>query len=622
MRIKAAFVGLCLIAFPLFSTLAQINLPVPKNIAQAYSKGTRSANGAPGKNYWQNTADYTINVAYQPQSRVVEGEVAISYINNSPDDLHRIFLKLYPNIYKAGVQRNMDVQPEDITEGITISEWKLNGVSKDLSALKVNGTNMSISENIKSKTKVDLYFKYRYVLNKNSHIRQGVVDSGAAFIAYFFPRVAVYDDVDGWNNYAYLGTQEFYNDFCNFNVKVTVPKDYLVWATGDLTNCNEVLREPFCSRIMNAERSENPAFIVTPEEAKLKNITAQKDFNTWNFTAKNVTDFAFAVSDHYVWKSSSVLVDNNTGRRTRVDAVYNPDHKDYENVQHEARLTVDFMSSRFPKWPFPFQHMTVFDGLDQMEYPMMANDNPLSGAESVMLTTHEIFHTMFPFYMGTNETKYGWMDEGWATIGEWILSPMIDSSIVDDYGVSATVNLAGTEHDMPIASTLTTNTNGPAAFINAYPKPALGYLYAKDILGDELFFKGLHHYIKNWNGKHPIPNDFFNSMNTGSGKNLNWFWKKWFYENGVGNIAIKSFTQKGFAKTLVVQSKGEKSLPVDAVITFTDGSKITIHRSPAVWEKSNICTIPFNDKRTVQSIVLSNTYLADADDSDNNWVKK
>jgi aminopeptidase N len=146
--------------------------------------------------------------------------------------------------------------------------------------------------------------------------------------------------------------------------------------------------------------------------------------------------------------------------------------------------------------------------------------------------------------MGINETKYGWMDEGWATIGEWLISPMIDTTIDDDYGIKSYEDHAGSEVDVPI-TTLTTLQNGSAMFLNSYVKPGLGYLYVKDYLGEDLFTKALHYYITQWQGKHPIPNDFFNCINTGSGKNLNWFWKSWFFDGGVPDLAIKDVKRKG-----------------------------------------------------------------------------
>lgn len=604
---------------------AQQALPLPKNLQQAYQNGTRSTSGMPGKNYWQNAADYIIDAEFNPETRILNGREKIVYTNNSPDSLKEIVFKLYPNLYKKGAMRQMKIEPDDAGEGISISDLKINGGAIDLRKFVVDGTNASVRiPKLAKGEKITFDIAYTYTLNKESHIRTGAVDSGAFFIAYFFPRIAVYDDVAGWNKLPYTGVQEFYNDFCNFKLNITVPEKYLVWATGDLQNCNDVLNPKYCSRIASAEKNDARIYIIDSVDLREGNITKSGVLNTWRFDAENVPDIAFAISNHYLWQSSSLTVDKSTGRRTRVDAVFNPLHKDYFLVAGDAAKTVEAMSYRFPKWPFPYSHMTVFDGLDQMEYPMMANDNPVEDREeSIELTVHEIFHTMFPFYMGTNETKYAWMDEGWATIGEWLITPMIDNRFTDKYGMDATEIFAGTDQDMPIATTLTPNLTGSAAFINNYPKPGLGYLYVKDMLGDELFFKGLHHYFRNWNSRHPIPNDFFYSMNSGTGKNLNWFWKKWFYENGVPDIAIRSFRQNGSKKILTIDDKGGKPLPVDAIITYADGSIQNLHRSIALWEKGNkTAVINFSSSKVVKKIELKHVYTPDVNRADNVWEKQ
>lgn len=604
---------------------AQVTLPVPTNLQETYKKGTRTTSGAPGKNYWQNTANYVIQVSYSPATRLVNGTVEIDYVNNSPDTLEQTWFKLYPNLYKKGSMRAANINPADVTDGVLISSLKINNVTSDTGKLRISGTNMVIPITptpLLPKQTIHFSINYSYTLNKTSHIRTGEIDANSAFIAYFFPRVAVYDDIDGWNTNPYIGSQEFYNDFCNFSVSISVPANFLVWATGDLTNCNEVLNETFCQRITSAEQNDAIIDIVDSAELKQKNITKPNSINTWKFTAANVPDFAFGVSDHYIWKSSSLVVDPSTKRRTRVDAVFNPAHKDYYEVIDFTRATVQAMSYTFPKWPFPYSHETVFDGLDQMEYPMMVNDNPLeSREETIELVDHEVFHTMFPFYMGTNETKYGWMDEGWATIGEWLISSMIDSSITDEYGVKPYEQLAGSEIDLPI-TVLTTQQGGTAMFLNSYPKPGLGYLYVKDMLGDELFTKALHHYIRQWNGKHPMPYDFFNCMNVGSGKNLNWFWKKWFFEDGVPDLGISKVTKSPTGYNITIQKKGNKPVPVDLVITYTDGSQSKQHRSIAVWEKANTLSLAVTTKKTVKEISLGSTYVPDVSRADNTWTAK
>ncbi|WP_034256835.1 M1 family metallopeptidase [Adhaeribacter aquaticus] len=599
--------------------IAQQKLPVPKNIQATFLKGTRTENGKPGSNYWQNTADYTIKVNFDPRTRRVAGTVDIVYVNNSPDSLKQIWFKLYPNLYQKGAPRDVSIDPEDIGEGIKIEQFSFNNNALDPNKLVINNTNLPVRiKTLAPKATGKFSISYSYILNKGSHNRTGQVEEGAYFIAYFFPRIAVYDDIDGWNKHAYTGSQEFYNDFCNFRAEVTVPQNYVVWATGDLTNANQVLKEKYVQRLQKAETSDASTNIIEKADIKQKNITAANAHNTWIFEAKEVTDFVFATSDHYVWQASSLVVDPQTKRRTRVDAVYNPDHKDFEEVVSFARKTVEAMSFTFPKWSFPYAHITVFDGLDQMEYPMMVNDNPLKErSATIELTDHEIFHTMFPFYMGTNETKYGWMDEGWATLGEWLISPMIDPAIIDDYGVEAYAKMSGTEIDSPII-TLSTQQAEVAFFLNSYPKPALGYLYVKDMLGDDLFTKALHTYIDNWKGKHPMPYDFFNSMNAGAGRNLDWFWQRWFFDSGSPDLAIGQVTQSAGKYQVVIENKGTKPVPIDLKVTFDDKTVRKIHHNISVWEEGNTnVTITITTPKQIKHLTLGSSHVPDSNPANN-----
>ena len=603
--------------------MAQSSLPIPLNIRQSIEKGNRTETGQPGVHYWQNRADYSIRVSFDPRTRLVSGRETIVYTNNSPDTLRSLLFKVYPNLYKKGVSRMMSVRPEDVTDGVAVSNLLIDDQKPAGNPpFAQAGTDAAVrvpAISTGKSTRVSLDFTY--TLNKTSHIRTGQVDSGAFFIAYFFPRIAVYDDIDGWNRNLYLGPQEFYNDFCHFDVDVTVPGDYLVWATGDLVNRQELLSAECNRRIDEANTKDGVVTIVDSGDLVRRDFVRRADSNTFRFRADDVTDFVFGISNHYIWKASSLVVDPATGRRTRVDAVFNPAHRDFDEVVDFARKTVEGMSYRFPAWPYPYPHETVFDGLDQMEYPMMVNDNPLSRREDVIeLTDHEIFHTMFPFYMGVNETKYAWMDEGWASIGEWLISPMIDTAIVDEYGVGAYAATAGKEVDLPII-TLSTQEEGVTYFLNSYPKPAMGYLYAKDLLGDSLFLKGLHRYIADWHGKHPGPLDFFGSMNRGSGRNLNWFWKRWFYDDGYTDLGIKAVQPKGKATSIVVVNTGGKPLPVDLAIEFTDGTKKKIHRSVACWEKGNTeVSLSTGSGKAIRKIVMGDAHTPDSHPADNVWT--
>lgn len=604
-------------------SFAQVILPRAVNISKAYQKSTRADNGKPGPKYWQNTADYKIRVNFDPKTRLIKGTVDIDYVNNSPDTLYQLMFKLYPNLYKKGVPRDSNIVPEDLTDGVDISKFSIGDKDQDMKKVRIMGTNMPVrlTDSIMPGKTIHCSLNYSYTLNKTSHIRTGQVDPSSFFVAYFFPRIAVYDDIDGWNKYPYLGSQEFYNDFCHFSAEITLPGDYVVWATGTLQNPYEVLTKRIVGLMDEAGKKDSVTNVITENDVKMGNVTTTGNSHTWKFEADSVTDFVFATSNHYIWKAASLIVDPKTGRRTRVDAVFNPAHKDYYAVVNYARKTVEAMSYKFPKWPYPYPHETVFDGLDQMEYPMMVNDNPVENvADAIELTDHEIFHTMFPFYMGINETKYGWMDEGWATIGEWLISPMIDPKIVDPYGVEGVEASAGTEEDQPII-TLTTQISGVSGFTDSYPKPAMGYLFVKDMLGDELFTKALHYYIANWHGKHPGPYDFFNAMNAGAGRNMNWFWKRWWFDSGVPDLAIGKVSNTGSKYEVLIKSIGTKPVPVDLTIAYTDGSTKIIHRDISCWEKGNTSiTLNFDAAKTVKQLTLGSTYTPDVDKANNVYV--
>lgn len=623
--IKIRFILVAALLSAGFSSFAQQTLPKPRNIEAAYAQGTRSNDGAPGKNYWQNTANYIIKVNFDPATRKLAGTVDIDYINNSPDTLKQILFKLYPNYYQKGAPRDRSIDPADVTDGVQIEKLSINNVAADIKQLRIDATNMPVPiRPLAPKQTAHFSITYAYELNAGSHNRTGQVDEeGTAFVAYFFPRIAVYDDIDGWNRNPYLGSAEFYNDFSNFNAEITVPKNFVVWATGNLQNVSQVLNKKYVKRLEQAETKDAVITIIDSTDLKKNDITTGNTNNTWKFEAKDIVDFVFATSDHYMWQSTSLVVDPKTKRRTRVDAVFNPKHKDFFEVVNFARKTVEAMSYTFPKWPFPFPHETVFDGLDQMEYPMMVNDNPLEDrAAAIELTDHEIFHSMFPFYMGINETKYGWMDEGWATIGEWIITPMIDPSITDDYGVRPYGAMAGSEVDLPV-TTLTTQQAGTAFYLNSYPKPALGYLYVRDMLGDELFTKALHNYIAQWHGKHPMPYDFFFAMNQGAGRNLNWFWQRWFFDDGYPDLAIANVQQQAGQYRITVEAKGSKPVPVDLTITYADNAMQKIHKDVSVWEQGNkTVEITFKPEKTVKRLELGSTFVPDNDRSNNVYEVK
>ena len=260
------FLVSCLLLFSQFSNCQP--LFTNTNIRHAYEKGTRSPSGKPGKNYWENHADYNIEVNFDPSTQLLHGHETIVYENNSPDSLKEIIFRLYPDLYKKGVYRQSHIAQKDLGDGVKIESFTI-GSEK---ITNFNDRGMAYRDNILliikpseavlPHSKTDCEISWNYKVNTGSPVRTGMVDSTSYFIAYFFPRIAVYDDVDGWDTWSYNGTQEFYNDFGNFNVVINVPKKYVVWATGDRENSADNLSENVLSKLKQASVSEKIIHVI------------------------------------------------------------------------------------------------------------------------------------------------------------------------------------------------------------------------------------------------------------------------------------------------------------------------------------------------------------------------
>src|ERR1035437_1732300 len=604
-------------------------LYIPRNIQKAIDKGTRTLDGKAGINYWQNRASYNINVEFDPKARVVEGKERIIYSNNSPDTLNEILVHLFPNFFKKGNPRDFAINPEDEGNGVCIEKISYNGKGIDTGAYSNNneyrGTilKLRLPIPILPRRKAEFSFDWNYILNKESDVRTGTIDSSTFFIAYFFPHIAVYDDIDGWNDFQYTGGVEFYNDFADFDVSIIVPKDYIVRATGELQNPEEVLTDKYLKRYRSALTSDNIVRIIDSNDIVQKGITISKTKNTWKFKAENVTDFAFAMSDHYSWDGSSLIVDKVTGRRVFIDAVYNKDSKDFYKVAKIAREEIEYMSTVLPGVPFPYPKETVYNGSGGMEYPMMANDSSVPDSSMVGLTSHEIFHSYFPFYMGTNESKYAWMDEGWAAYIDFMTTSTLYSiEVIKNSRVKAYKNAIGNDLDLPIIA-ISKYLKSPVYRYNAYIKAAYFYNMLKEYLGNDLFLKALHEYMDRWNGKHPIPYDFFNSMSNAIGEDLTWLIKPWFFEYGYLDLAIKDISLKGNNYNIVIEKKGNYPGGFKLKLIYSDGINEVISKNVSVWKdgKSRYILERPAGKKIIKAILFDKIWL-DADSTNDEFIIK
>ncbi|GAA6766073.1 M1 family metallopeptidase [Flavobacterium sp. CGRL1] len=616
------------LAFTAFLILAQTGfaqeLYMPRNIKAAYAKGTRSADGKPGKNYWQNHGKYTMDITVDAKTKMVSGTETIIYENNSNDSLKNLVIRFVNNLHKPSAPRSGDVSEDFLSNGLTLTSLKVAGETYNENA-RSWGTvgNVKLKKALAPHSKTTINIDWNYPLSKESG-REGQIDESTFFVAYSYPRVSVFDDYNGWDRIPHTDRQEFYNDFNDYVYSVKAPKNFVVYATGDFLNPDEVLQPEFAARLKKSYSTDEILHIANEQEMKSGIVTKQNEWNIWKFEAKNITDVCFGLSDHYLWDASSVLVDKKTNRRASVQAAYDIKGTDFVNSVKNNQFALDWFSNNWPGIPYPYSKMTAFQGFADMEYPMMCNDSQMNDPKFAQLVQdHEVAHTYFPFYMGINETRYAYMDEGWATTFEYLIGiaehgKEAADKFYKEFRVEYYINDKSTEEDQPIIS-MSTQVSGPGYGNNSYGKASLSYLALKDMLGDDLFKKALHHYMDTWNGKHPIPWDYFNSMNTGSGKNLNWFFNNWFFTNNYIDISVKSVSKN----IVSIQNKGGFAIPFDVIVVYADNSTETIHETPSVWEKNQkTAQVAVNTKKQIKKVTVDGGIFLDATPDDNIWNSK
>ena len=618
---------LCFVATS-FLVSAQ-SLYMPRDIQQAYKKGTRSPDGKPGPNYWQNYGRYQINFTVMPPDRNIQGSEDITYVNNSPDTLKSLSLKLILNVHKPGAVRSSPAGEGYLTSGVHIDSYSVNDQAQPWKDNPATGTNQSIRlpKPLPPHESVKVSFTWHYQISLESG-REGMLDPTTYFFAYAYPRIAVYDDYNGWDRMPFTDAQEFYNDFNYYTLNVTVPKDFVVWSTGVLQNPSEVLQPEFARKLNQSLTSDDILHVATKADMEAKRVTAQQAVNTWRWKADYVSDVTFAVSDHYVWDASSVVVDDQTGTRASVQSAYNDTAVDFHSMVAFGKHALDWFSHHWPGIAYPYPKTTVVQGFADMEYPMMVNDSHQADPTFArFVVEHEIAHTWFPFFMGINETRYAFMDEGWATTLELLIGR-------EDLGVDAAENFykqfrvnqwardKSSIQDLPIITP--EDVLAPSAYgNNAYGKASLGYLAVKDMLGDDLFKKALHLYMNRWNGKHPIPWDFFNCMNAGSGRNLDWFWNNWFFTNGYIDLGIERVEKTSEGYAVRVKNIGGFAAPFNVVVNYLDGSSESLHQNAGIWEADQkFATVPVRTAKVIAAVQLNGGIFVDADPTNNRMEVK
>jgi hypothetical protein len=626
------------------------NIPLTNSIQRAYKAGTRDTSGRPGANYWQLKTDYSINANLNPATQTITGSETITLNNNSPDKLNSLVLRLDHNIFRPRVSRTFSV-PAETTDGMIVTRIKVNGTEIDLklspprqggqqkieksfvTGLGNTVATVILAEPIEAHSVATIEIDWQTKLpggDGQGHRMTQRWESRLFQPTQWYPRLAKYDDLRGWETNVYLGPSEFYNNYGKFDVKIEVPAGWLVCGTGVLQNANESLAPFVRERLASALKTDEEIMIVKEDERGVGKALLPRDKNVWHFLAENVNDFAWATSNEFIWRSTRANIP--TKGFVPVHMFYLPERaRFFEQAGKNARHALEFYSKLLI--PYAFPQLTLQDGPSAgMEYPMVINSN--QGAAD-----HETFHQWIPMMVGTNETRYGWMDEGFNQYSNILSDADAEGkpSSIDNLGQSYG-RISGNE-DEPM---LMWNANYGGTFygFQTYSKTPLMFSMLGGIVGDDVMNAAIRKYVDTWKFKHPSPWDFTFFMNKELGRDLNWFWYYWLFTTERVDGSIKEVVTKGEKTQVTVHQAGEMPSPVVLKVEFADGSdklkampkakmlddKTAIVKWDVdVWfngDRDFQATLDFG-KRKISKITLDPFgRFPDSDTKDNVWTSK
>lgn len=614
-----------LIVLMSFESLTSVAQHVTKSpeFLKAIENRTRTVNGLPGKNYWINHSDYdlAVNVKFINDTIWILGSGEITYFNASPDTLKQLVLRSYPNFFANGALRDFDIGSKNEVEPVMYSNLLINGdtIPADTINQRRTSTNI-ILKNINpigpgEKAVIAIGWKYR--MNPSMNLRQGIYADKAIFVAYWYPQVAVYDDIYGWDTVEYGGLTEFYNDFNNYKVKISLPSEYYVWGGGVLQNPEAVYSNSVLDKYNTALNGGELVTILNADD--LINTAPNGGDKTWYFKSEHSPDFTFAASKSHVWDAKSLKLAN--GNTVFVSSVYGTNSKFYSQDALWACDAIEYLSEVCPGVPFPWPRMTVFNNMDvdesAMESPMMVNTGDQQTADMAReVTFHEIAHTYLPFLLGTNERRNAWMDEGWATYQGNKWSNGRPGTIIDMFR-----ELFFQIDSIPLNSPLMVPSYQISGYyaetFHAYVRSSQAFMTLENQLGEKKMNEAWHLFTETWNGKHPSPSDFFAIVSKVAGEDINWLLFPWFYEFAYPDIAIDSVdTING---TITIRNIGGLPLPVFLKIKNSDSTTVSIIRKPEVFKNSKQCTIKLKRANDIVSIELGSALFFDKVTSNNHW---
>jgi hypothetical protein len=648
----------------------------------------RTASGAPGLKYTQQKVDYTMDIVLDDENTRIYGNETITYHNNSDDTLPYLWVQLDQNM-RAADSKTPDIQSSKIPNSTSKTRFNksymdapFDGGFKIESVLNMNDSNLSYTVN-QTMMRINLaqplasgekfQFKIKWWYNINNHRTDGgrsgyehfTADGNNNYvIAQFYPRLCVYDNVEGWQNDQFWGRSEFALEFGDFTVNITTPEDHMLGATGVLTNESEVLTRKELRRLEEAKTTfDNPVLIRTQEEAEKIEKSKSKKTKTWKFYAENVRDYAFATSRKFIWDAMAVDIN---GKTVMAYSLYskeaNPLYGD-----HSTRAVAQTLKtySRYT-FDYPYHKAISVDGQMGMEYPQICfnpgrPDLPDGGYSDrikylmIKVTVHEVGHNFFPMIVNSDERQWTWMDEGLNSYVEMLAELDYDANFPMRRGLPKNIVKYMAGDQSKIAPIMSKGDHVYEFGNNAYGKPATAlWILRETIMGKELFDHAFRTYSQRWMFKHPTPADFFRTMEDASGIDLDWFWRGWFYSTDVTDIGIENVrkfyaedgedenvnfiedTSEGLkiSKSKTAKSKyfyeitfnkpGGLVMPIIVAYTYDDGTTEKKTYPAQIWRYNDkqVTKAVHSEKQITKIVIDPDLETADVDVSNNSFPKE
>ncbi len=609
----------------------------------------RSASGQPGPQYWQNRADYKLSVRLNEQENEISGTEILTYTNNSPDKLSFIWMQLDQNLFKDD-SRGHAVMPSTGTRGsargqefdggykilsVKILESRNGKITETDPEYYIEDTRMQVylpSQLAPKGGKLQLKIEYSFVSPQYGGDRMGILNTknGKVFtIAQFYPRMCVYDDIKGWNTLPYLGPSEFYLEYGDFDIDITVPSSHIVVSSGELLNVKEVYTATQLERWKAAAKSDETVMIRAADEVTdPASRPSGKQELTWKFSLKNARDFAWASSAAFILDAAKMNLPS--GRQAMAISAYpveSAGREGWGRSTEYSKASNEFNSKKWMEYPYATA-TNVASIAGGMEYPGIVFCSAASKADRLWnVTDHEFGHTWFPMIVGSNEREHAWMDEGF--------NMFLNSLATQDFNHGEYAPQPTDWHQYgklltnpALESVVTSADNMKESSIGylAYYKPAAGLtLLREQILGVERFDRAFKTYMERWAYKHPVPDDFFRTMENVSGESLSWFWRGWFLNNwqldqAVFDVSyVKNDPQKG---ALITIDNLEKMAMPSILRIETKSRKVEIVKLPAeVWSRNQRFTFLYPSKEEIRSVVIDpEKVLPDSNSANNIWV--